>query len=112
MSGLSLARSFHDKWNGSPALSNDAFASATTWTAPSESIGTQVLPSSQLVRDGPTPEGTHRTMDLVDGITNRRHKMTEAEREHLSADDAKAEFDHVVVDIDVLKTRGLVVVPA
>jgi|GEM_PF-4477808 len=51
-------------------------------------------------------------MDLVDGITNRRHKMTEAEREHLSADDAKAEFDHVVVDVDVLKTRGLVVVPA
>jgi hypothetical protein len=50
-------------------------------------------------------------MDLVDGITDRRHKMTEAEREHLSADDAKAEFDRVV-NIDVLETRGLVVVPA
>jgi hypothetical protein len=51
-------------------------------------------------------------MDLVDGITDRRHKMTEAEREHLSADDAKAEFDRIVVNIDVLETRGLVVVPA
>ena len=49
---------------------------------------------------------------LVDGITKRRHKMTEAEREHLSADDAKAEFDRVVVDIDVIETWGLVVVPA
>jgi len=38
--------------------------------------------------------------------------MTEAEREHLSADDAKAEFDPVVVNIDVLETQGLVVVPA